>query len=162
MSNLCQEITLPTKPLNHIDDPNGEIALCILSAVNVGKIRDLEDLQVLCDLAVRSLDELIDFQGYPVQAAEIATRARRSLGIGYIGLAHFLAKQGFNYSDQGAWDAVHKLTEAFQYYLISATVDLAQEKGACEYSSRTKYGNGILPIDTYKHDVDEIVPNEPL
>ena len=160
MSNLCQEITLPTKPLQHIDDENGEIALCILSAVNVGKIRDLEDLQVLCDLAVRSLDELIDFQNYPIRAAEIATKARRSLGIGYIGLAHFLAKQGFNYSDQGAWDAVHKLTEAFQYYLISATVDLAKEKGACEYSSRTKYGNGILPIDTYKHDVDEIVPNE--
>ena len=160
MSNLCQEITLPTKPLQHIDDENGEIALCILSAINVGKIRDLEDLQVLCDLAVRSLDELIDFQNYPIRAAEIATKARRSLGIGYIGLAHFLAKQGFNYSDQGAWDAVHKLTEAFQYYLISATVDLAEEKGSCEYSNRTKYGNGILPIDTYKNDVDEIVANE--
>ena len=160
MSNLCQEITLPTKPLQHIDDPEGEIALCILSAINVGKIRDLEDLETLCDLAVRSLDELIDFQNYPIIAAETATKARRSLGIGFIGLAHFLAKQGFNYSDQGAWDAVHKLTEAFQYYLISATVDLAEEKGACEYSNRTKYGNGILPIDTYKHDVDEIVPNE--
>ena len=160
MSNLCQEITLPTKPLQHIDDPEGEIALCILSAINVGKIRDLEDLETLCDLAVRSLDELIDFQNYPIIAAETATKARRSLGIGFIGLAHFLAKQGFNYSDQGAWDAVHKLTESFQYYLISATVDLAEEKGACEYSNRTKYGNGILPIDTYKHDVDEIVPNE--
>jgi ribonucleoside-diphosphate reductase alpha chain len=160
MSNLCQEITLPTKPLNHIDDENGEIALCILSAVNVGKIRDFEDLQVLCDLAVRSLDELIDFQNYPIRAAEIATRARRSLGIGYIGLAHFLAKQGVNYNDPEAWKLVHELTEAFQYYLISATVDLAKEKGACEYSSRTKYANGILPIDTYKHDVDQIVPNE--
>ena len=160
MSNLCQEITLPTKPLQHIDDPDGEIALCILSAVNVGKIRDLEDLQVLCDLAVRSLDELIDFQGYPVRAAEIATRARRSLGIGYIGLAHYLAKQGHSYSDSAAWKAVHDLTEAFQYYLIKSTCDLAKEKGACEYSNRTKYGNGILPIDTYKQDVDEIVENE--
>ena len=112
MSNLCQEITLPTKPLQHIDDPEGEIALCILSAVNVGKIRDLEDLETLCDLAVRSLDELIDFQNYPIIAAETATKARRSLGIGFIGLAHFLAKQGFNYSDEGAWDAVHKLTES--------------------------------------------------
>jgi ribonucleoside-diphosphate reductase alpha chain len=160
MSNLCQEITLPTKPLEHIDDPNGEIALCILSAVNVGKIRDLDDLKVLCDLAVRSLDELIDFQNYPINAAEIATKARRSLGIGFIGLAHYLAKNGHDYNDPGAWQLVHNLTEAFQYYLISATVDLAEEKGACEYSSRTKYGNGILPIDTYKHDVDEIVPNE--
>ncbi len=160
MSNLCQEITLPTKPLQHIDDETGEIALCILSAINVGKIRDLEDLDVLCDLAVRSLDELIDFQGYPVRAAEIATRARRSLGIGYIGLAHYLAKHGHKYEDPEAWKSVHDLTEAFQYYLIQATVNLAKEKGACEYSHRTKYGNGILPIDTYKNEVDEIVPNE--
>ena len=160
MSNLCQEITLPTKPLQHIDDETGEIALCILSAINVGKIRDLEDLDVLCDLAVRSLDELIDFQGYPVRAAEIATRARRSLGIGYIGLAHYLAKNGHRYEDPEGWKSVHDLTEAFQYYLIQATVNLAKEKGACEYSHRTKYGNGILPIDTYKNEVDEIVPNE--
>ena len=160
MSNLCQEITLPTKPLQHIDDENGEIALCILSAINIGKIRDFEDLDVLCDLAVRSLDELIDFQGYPVRAAEIATRARRSLGIGYIGLAHYLAKNGYRYDDPEAWKSVHDLSEAFQYYLIQATVNLAKEKGACEYSHRTKYGNGILPIDTYKNEVDEIVPNE--
>jgi ribonucleoside-diphosphate reductase alpha chain len=160
MSNLCQEITLPTKPLNHIDDPNGEIALCILSAVNVGKIRDYEDLRTLCDLAVRSLDELIDFQQYPIKAAEIATKARRSLGIGYIGLAHYLAKHGWGYEEPQAWKLIHDLTEAFQYYLIQATVNLAKEKGACGYSDRTKYGQGILPIDTYKKDVDEIVPNE--
>jgi len=159
MSNLCQEITLPTKPIQHIDDPNGEIALCILSAINIGKIKGNEDLEVLCDLAIRSLDELIDFQGYPVVAAEIATRARRSLGVGYIGLAHFLAKHGCKYDDQNAWQLVHDLTEAFQYYLIKATTLLAREKGACEYSHRTKYGHGILPIDTYKKDVDELVPN---
>ena len=159
MSNLCQEITLPTKPLQHIDG-DGEIALCILSAINIGKIRDHEDLEILCDLAVRSLDELIDFQGYPIRAAEIATKARRSLGIGYIGLAHYLAKHGWHYDEQQAWQLVHDLTEAFQYYLIKATVNLAKEKGACEYSDRTKYSQGILPIDTYKKDVDEIVPNE--
>ena len=160
MSNLCQEITLPTKPIQHIDDKTGEIALCILSAINVGKIRDLSDLEVLCDLAVRSLDELIDFQQYPVNAAAIATRARRSLGIGYIGLAHYLAKHGEFYGDKGAWKLVHDLSEAFQYYLIKSTVNLAKEKGACEYSANTKYGNGILPIDTYKQDVDEIVSND--
>ena len=159
MSNLCQEITLPTKPIQHIDDETGEIALCILSAVNIGKIRDLSDLEVLCDLSVRSLDELIDFQHYPVKAAELATKARRSLGVGYIGLAHYLAKNGVKYEDQRAWELVHDLTEAFQYYLVKSTVELAKEKGACKYSDRTKYGNGILPIDTYKHDVDEIVPN---
>ena len=160
MSNLCQEITLPTKPIQHIDDETGEIALCILSAVNIGKIRDLSDLEVLCDLSVRSLDELIDFQHYPVKAAELATKARRSLGVGYIGLAHYLAKNGVKYEDQRAWELVHDLTEAFQYYLLKSTVELAKEKGACKYSDRTKYGNGILPIDTYKHDVDEIVPNK--
>ena len=160
MSNLCQEITLPTKPIQHIDDESGEIALCILSAVNVGKIRDLSDLEVLCDLSVRSLDELIDFQHYPVKAAELATKARRSLGIGYIGLAHYLAKHGVKYEDREAWKLVHDLTEAFQYYLIKSTVNLAKEKGACKYSDRTKYGNGILPIDTYKQDVNEIVSND--
>ena len=159
MSNLCQEITLPTKPIQHIDDPNGEIALCILSAINIGKIKTNDELEVLCDLSIRSLDELIDYQNYPVKAAEICTKARRSLGVGYIGLAHYLAKNGQNYGDPGAWKLVHDLTEAFQYYLIQATVNLAKEKGACEYSHRTKYGQGILPIDTYKRDVDEIVPN---
>jgi len=160
MSNLCQEITLPTKPIQHIDDNSGEIALCILSAINVGKIRDASDLEVLCDLSVRSLDELIDFQGYPVRAAEIATKARRSLGVGFIGLAHYLAKQGVKYDDSEAWKMVHGLTESFQYYLIKSSVNLAKEKGACTYSDRTKYAQGILPIDTYKKDVDEIVPND--
>ena len=159
MSNLCQEITLPTKPVQHIDDPDGEIALCILSAINIGKLKNNEELESLCDLSVRSLDELIDFQGYPVKAAEIATRNRRSLGIGYIGLAHFLAKHGVKYEDSDAWRLLHDLTEAFQYFLIKSTVELAKEKGACGYSSRTKYSQGILPIDTYKKDVDEIVPN---
>ena len=160
MSNLCQEITLPTKPIQHIDDDSGEIALCILSAINIGKIRDLSDLESLCDLTVRSLDELIDFQRYPVRAAEVATKARRSLGVGFIGLAHYLAKNGYNYGDAEAWKLVHDLTEAFQYNLIKSTVQLAKEKGACEYSDNTKYSHGILPIDTYKKDVDEIVPNE--
>ena len=158
MSNLCQEITLPTRPLNHIDG-EGEIALCILSAVNVGKIRKLEEMEELCDLAVRGLDELIDFQNYPIEAAEIATKNRRSLGIGFIGLAHYLAKHHANYADTEALQLVHDLTEHFQYYLIRATVNLAKEKGACGYSDRTKYSKGILPIDTYKKDVDQLVPN---
>jgi ribonucleoside-diphosphate reductase alpha chain len=156
MSNLCQEITLPTYPLQHIDDTTGEIALCILSAINVGKVKSDEELEELCDLSVRGLDELIDYQKYPVAAAEIATKARRSLGIGFIGLAHYLAKLGFNYDSQEAWDAVHGLSESFQYYLLKASNQLAKEKGHCEYFGRTKYADGILPIDTYKKDVDEI------
>ena len=158
MSNLCQEITLPTRPLNHIDG-DGEIALCILSAVNVGKIRKLSEMEELCDLAVRALDELIDFQRYPIEAAEIATKNRRSLGIGFIGLAHYLAKHHANYASPEALQLVHDLTEHFQYYLIRSTVNLAKEKGACGYSDRTKYSQGILPIDTYKKDVDNLVPN---
>ena len=156
MSNLCQEITLPTDPIQHIDDGMGEIALCILSAINVGKVKSDEELEELCDLSVRGLEELIDYQKYPVAAAEIATKARRSLGIGFIGLAHYLAKLGFNYDSQEAWDAVHGLSESFQYYLLKASNQLAKEKGHCEYFGRTKYADGILPIDTYKKDVDEI------
>jgi ribonucleoside-diphosphate reductase alpha chain len=156
MSNLCQEITLPTYPIQHIDDEHGEIALCILSAINVGKVKSDEELEELCDLSVRGLDELIDYQKYPVAAAEIATKARRSLGIGFIGLAHYLAKLGFNYDSQEAWDAVHGLSESFQYYLLKASNQLAKEKGYCEYFGRTKYADGILPVDTYKKDVDEI------
>ena len=156
MSNLCQEITLPTHPLQHIDDTTGEIALCILSAINVGKVKSDEELEELCDLSVRSLEELIDYQKYPVRAAEVATKARRSLGVGFIGLAHYLAKLGFNYDSQEAWDAIHSLSEAFQYYLLKASNQLAKEKGHCEYFGRTKYADGILPIDTYKKDVDEI------
>ena len=156
MSNLCQEITLPTYPLQHIDDHLGEIALCILSAINVGKVQSDKELEDLCDLSVRALDELIDYQEYPVKAAETATRARRSLGIGFIGLAHYLAKLGYKYDSQEAWDAVHQLSESFQFYLIKASNNLAKEKGYCENFGRTKYADGILPIDTYKKDVDEI------
>ena len=156
MSNLCQEITLPTTPIQHIDG-EGEIALCILSAINVGKINKRDELEPLCDLAVRALDEIIDHQKYPIDAAEKSTKARRSLGIGYIGLAHYLAKKGYKYDQKLAWRQVDKLTEAFQYYLLCASNDLAKEKGPCSAFKSTKYSDGILPIDTYKKDVDELV-----
>tara|TARA_B100001540_G_scaffold150403_1_gene133354 strand:+ start:890 stop:3202 length:2313 start_codon:yes stop_codon:yes gene_type:complete len=159
MSNLCQEITLPTTPIQHIDG-EGEIALCILSAINVGKINKRDELQPLCDLAVRALDEIIDHQKYPIDAAEKSTKARRSLGIGYIGLAHYLAKKGYHYDQKLAWRQVDKLTEAFQYYLLCASNELAKEKGPCSAFKQTKYADGILPIDTYKKDVDEVVKRE--
>jgi ribonucleoside-diphosphate reductase alpha chain len=157
MSNLCAEICLPTTPIQHIDDDGPqEIATCILSAINVGKVRSDEELEELCNLSVRSLEEIIDYQNYPVKAAENFTKRRRSLGIGYIGLAHYLAKLGMKYDSQEAWDAVHSLSESFQYYLLKASNQLAKEKGHCEYFGRTKYADGILPIDTYKKDVDQI------
>ena len=158
MSNLCQEITLPTDPISHIDE-EGEIALCILSAINVGIIK-IEELANLCDLAVRGLEELIDYQEYPVVAAERSTLARRSLGIGYIGLAHFLAKNKVKYDDPEAHRLVHELSEKFQYHLLCASNQIASEKGACEYFNRTKYAQGLLPIDHYKKEVDEITPNK--
>ena len=158
MSNLCQEITLPTDPIQH-PDGEGEIALCILSAINVGTLK-LEDMEELCDLAVRGLEELIEYQNYPVKAAEISTLARRSLGIGYIGLAHYLAKNKVMYNDPEAHKLVHELTESFQYNLLKSSNKLAEEKGACEYFGRTKYSLGELPIDHYKKEVDEIYPNE--
>jgi len=156
MSNLCQEITLPTDPISHIDEDAGEIALCILSAINVGKLKNLDEMEELCDLTVRGLEELIDYQSYPVAAARRSTLSRRSLGIGFIGLAHYLAKKGFKYEDPSALAEVHRLTEAFQYYLLKASNKVAQEKGPCDGYQHTKYHDGIFPIDTYKKEVDEL------
>jgi ribonucleoside-diphosphate reductase alpha chain len=148
---------LPTTPIQGLEDGAGEIALCILSAINVGTLRNYDDLENLCDLAVRALDQIIDYQNYPVKAAELSTKARRSLGIGYIGLAHYLAKRELHYSDDKAAQEVGRLTEAFQYYLISSSVELAKEKGACSAYNETKYSRGVLPIDTYKTDIDEFL-----
>jgi ribonucleoside-diphosphate reductase alpha chain len=160
MSNLCQEITLPTTPIQDIHDDQGEIALCILSAINVGQLGDVSELENLCDLSVRALEQIIDYQDYPVKAAEVSTKKRRSLGIGYIGLAHYLAKNGVKYNDKGAWELVDRLSEAFQYYLLRASCNIAMEKGKCEGFERTKYADGLLPIDHYKKEVDEIVPHK--
>jgi ribonucleotide reductase alpha subunit len=157
----CTEILEPTMPIYHIDDEAGEIALCTLSSFNLGIIKSDKELEGLADLTVRFLDELIDLQYYPVRAAEIATKARRMLGVGVIGLAHYLAKLNYSYEQPEAWKAVHGLSESIQYYMLKASNNLAKEKGHCEYFGRTKYADGILPIDTYKKDVDEIC-NEPL
>lgn len=155
----CQEIALPTKPLQKYDDENGRVATCILSAVNLGKINNLNELENLTDLAVRALDELIDHQLYPIKGAELYTKEYRTLGIGYIGLAHYLAKNKVKYDDPNAWKLVHDTTEAFQYYLLKASNGLSKEKGAAPAFNKSKWADGILPIDTYKKDVDGIVPN---
>ncbi len=154
MSNLCQEITLPTDPLQHIDG-SGEIALCILSAVNLSKLKSWDHLEKLCDLSVRALDILIDYQEYPVPAAANATRSRRSLGIGFIGLAHYLAKLGFKYDSWQAHKAVHLLAEKFQFYLLKSSNQLAKEYGACVAFDHLKYASKQMPIDHYKTDIDE-------
>ena len=155
-SNLCCEIDLPTKPLNDFNDEEGEIALCTLSAINWGKIKKPEDFAKPCELAVRGLDALLDYQDYPVKAAHNATMNRRPLGIGIINLAYWLAKNGTNYQDPDL-ELVNTYAEAWSYYLIKASADLAVEQGACLKSDETKYANGRLPIDTYKKDVDELV-----
>lgn len=157
----CTEILEPTEPIKHIDDEEGQIALCTLSSFNVGIIKIEKELESLADLTIRFLDELIDTQYYPVKAAEISTRSRRMLGVGVIGLAHYFAKLNVTYEDQEAWNATHRLAESLQYYLLKASNNLAKEKGPCEAFNRTKYADGILPIDTYKKEVDEIC-NEPL
>ncbi|MCV2508661.1 MAG: ribonucleoside-diphosphate reductase subunit alpha [Candidatus Lightella neohaematopini] len=160
-SNLCLEIVLPTKPLEDIYDSNGEVALCTLSAFNLGEIRDLNDFSELSVLIVRALDELIDYQHYLIPAAKISAINRRSLGIGVINFAYYLAKNGVRYSDGSANKLTHRTFEAIQYFLLKASCDLAKEKGMCSWFNETNYYNGILPIDTYKKDVDNIV-NEPL
>ena len=157
----CTEILEPTVPIKHIDDTEGQIALCTLSSFNVGIIKSEKELEALADLTVRFLDELIETQHYPVKSAEIPTRARRMLGIGVIGLAHYFAKLNVSYEEPEAWRITHKLAESIQYYLLKASNNLAKEKGPCDYFNRTKYSDGILPIDTYKKEVDDIC-NEPL
>ncbi|MCW8092409.1 class 1a ribonucleoside-diphosphate reductase subunit alpha [Alteromonas sp. ASW11-130] len=160
-SNLCLEIALPTKPLEHVNDENGEIALCTLSAFNLGAIESLDEFEELADLAVRALDNLLDYQDYPVPAAYNATMNRRTLGIGVINFAYYLAKNGVKYSDFSANGLIHRTFEAMQYYLLKASNNLAKEKGACPKFNETTYSQGILPIDSYKKELDQVC-NEPL
>ena len=155
-SNLCLEIALPTKPLKDINDPEGEIALCTLSAFNLGAIESLDELEELSDLAIRALDSLLDYQDYPVLAAKASTEKRRSLGVGVINFAYYLAKNGMKYSDGSANRLTHETFEAMQYYLMKASNNLAKEKGACTGFHETKMAKGILPIDTYKKHVDKL------
>ena len=160
-SNLCLEIALPTKPMSDVNDENGEIALCTLSAFNLGAIESLDELEGLADLAVRALDSLLDYQDYPIPAARNASLARRTLGIGVINYAYYLAKNGLYYSNGSANNLTHKTFEAIQYYLLKATNGLAKEKGACPKFDETRLSQGILPIDTYKKTIDDIT-GEPL
>lgn len=156
-SNLCAEITLPTMPLQSIDDTNPAVALCTLAAINWGKIKEPKDFEKPCRLAVRALDALLDYQEYPVLAAESHTRLYRPLGIGIVNLAYWIAKMGYKYSDDSALATLDEYAEAWSYYMIRASVDLAMEKGAPEGSKLSKYGQGIVPIDTRKQDTDELV-----
>jgi ribonucleoside-diphosphate reductase alpha chain len=158
-SNLCCEINLPTKPLTRIDDPNGEIALCTLSAINWGVFKEPQDMERACTLAVRGLDALLSYQHYPILAAELATQNRRPLGVGIINLAYWLAKNDLNYSDPKSLPIVDRWAQHWSYYLIKASADLATEFGACPKSNETRYHDGILPVDTYKREVDELVPH---
>ncbi|HFC8496428.1 TPA: class 1a ribonucleoside-diphosphate reductase subunit alpha [Neisseria subflava] len=160
-SNLCMEIALPTKPLDNINDAEGEIALCTLSAFNLGALNNLDELEELADLTVRALDALLDYQDYPVAAARTATMNRRTLGIGVINYAYYLAKNGVRYSDDSALGLTHLTFEAMQYYLLKASVNLAKEYGACPLFNQTVYSQGKLPIDTYKKDLDAVC-SEPL
>ena len=160
-SNLCLEIALPTKPLSNVDDEEGEIALCTLSAFNLGEIKSLDDFAELSDLVVRALDALLDYQDYPLPAARKATMNRRTLGVGVINYAYYLAKNGVKYSDGSANGLTHRTFEAIQYHLLKASVELAKEKGACPAFNETTYAQGILPIDSYKKDLDAIC-DEPL
>lgn len=155
-SNLCLEVVLPTKPLDNINDEKGEIALCTLSAFNLGELESLDELENLADLVVRALDSLLDYQNYPVEAARISNLQRRSLGIGVINYAYYLAKNGVKYTDGSANDLTHKTFEAIQYWCLKASCNLAKELGKCGYFNETTYSKGILPIDTYARTIDKI------
>ena len=158
LAGNCSEITLPTKPLENINDEEGLISLCTLAGVNLGKIEKLEDLEEGCDLLVRSLDELLTYQNYPVPAAKRATELYRSLGIGVINFAYYLSKNGKRIQDGSGLELTHQTFEALQYYLLKSSVQLSKEKGPCLGFKDTKYAKGILPIDTYKKDIDAFAP----
>ncbi|MDO4776654.1 MAG: class 1a ribonucleoside-diphosphate reductase subunit alpha [Cardiobacteriaceae bacterium] len=160
-SNLCMEIALPTKPLQDLNDPDGEIALCTLSAINLGAFDRVEEMEPVADLIVRALDALLDYQDYPVLAAKNATMARRTLGIGVINYAYFLARNGAKYSDGSGLALTHRTFEALQYYLLKASNRLARELGACPAFHETTYAKGLLPVDTYKRELDDVCA-EPL
>ena len=160
MSNLCCEIDLPTVPLNDVNDENGRIALCTLSAINWGNVRNPKDFEKMCTLAVRGLDALLSYQNYPLKAAALATQEFRPLGIGIINFAYFLAKHDTSYSDPAALSLVDEYAEAWSYYLLKASIDLAEEQGACTRWQDLKSAKGILPIDTRKVDVDDLVPHK--
>ncbi|EMW7175618.1 ribonucleoside-diphosphate reductase subunit alpha [Vibrio parahaemolyticus] len=159
-SNLCLEIALPTKPLTNVEDDSGEIALCTLSAFNLGAIKSLDDFEELSDLVVRALDALLDYQDYPLPAAYKSTMNRRTLGVGVINFAYYLAKHGVKYSDGSANGLTHRTFEAMQYYLLKASVALAKEQDKCPSFHETNYAKGLLPIDTYKKDIDLICDEE--
>ena len=159
-SNLCMEITLPTKPLYSVQDHEGEVALCTLSAVNLGALESLDELEDITDIIVRSLDSLLDYQDYPLKAAEIASNNRRTLGIGVTNLAYYLAKNGAKYSDGSGNELIHKTFEALQYYSLKASNEIAEEFGPCPLFSETQYAKGIMPTDSYKKDIDEFCNTE--
>jgi len=159
MSNLCCEIDLPTSPLEAYDDHTGEISLCTLSAINWGLINETDEFEKYCDLSVRALDELLDYQNYPIAAAEAGTKNRRPLGIGVINLAYFLAKRGLKY-DESAFGIVDEYAEAWSYYLIKASANLAKEKGEIPLKKHTKYARGEFPNDTYKSAVDNLIEHK--
>ena len=154
------EIVTPTKPLNHLHDEEGEISLCTLSAFNLGALDNLDELEDLARLAVRALDSLLDYQDYPLPAAEIGGKGRRNLGIGVINFAYYLAKNGVKYSDGSGNALTHSTFEAIQYYLLKASNELAQEQGTCALYNETNYARGLMPIDTYKKDLDALCPHE--
>lgn len=160
-SNLCLEVNHPLIPINDVNDPNGEIGVCILAAVNWLEITSDDEMKSVCDVIVRMLDSLIEHQNYFVPAAENFAKKRRSLGVGITNLAAMLAREGVKYWDKEAPNIAARWMEKMSYYLIDASVEMAKEFGPCEKFDRTKFSQGILPVDTYKKDVDEFI-TEPL
>lgn len=157
MSNLCQEIIHPTKPINSINDPKGEIGICILSALNLLELESDKDIERACSIAVRTLESIIDYQDYPVLAGENFTKNRRSLGIGITNFAGYLAKNKLKYDDPNTLEFVHQMMEKIQWHLLNESCKLAEKLGRCNKFDDTKYSKGLLPIDWYKKTVDELV-----
>lgn len=169
MSNLCAEVILPTSPIKSIYDVDdkkenedgsyGEIALCTLAAFNLGNIKSFPELHKVAEYIVRVLEYVVENQDYPINAAKKMLK-RRSVGIGVSNFAYWLAKQGVKYSEKEALFYVDELFENIQYSLLKASNKLSQELGPCEWFDKTTYSKGILPIDRYNKNVDELVKRD--
>lgn len=161
MVNLCVEIAQPTVPIKYLEDPEGEVGVCVLAALNLVNIKNDSDFEKVCEIVVRLLEEIIDYQVYPIPAMENFAKKRRSLGIGVTNLAAFLAKNGYLYTDEDTPNFIDSIGEKLQFFTLKASMLLAKERGPCEKYDRTKYSDGIFTIDTYKKDVDAIITRAP-
>ena len=160
-SNLCQEILLPTRPFQRIEDPEGRIALCTLGSINWGAFRNPQEMRKACRVLVRSLSNLLQYQDFLSVQSKLANQDFEPLGVGITNLAYWHARKSFKYGEADALAEVKRWMEHQAYYLTEASVELAQERGPCGRSQHTYYGKGVFPWERRKAGVNELTDFTP-